>query len=176
MFQELSSAPATMEATKTCDLYGFLPGRIIEQANATQAYTQAKLKGIKTWARLPYDDWPQAWKDKNMQDPVCPLVLALYGHPDSGGHWEAHCEEIVRKVGFEPVSRENWRSVFWHHDLKLTLVIYVDDFKLAGPAENVKKGWKLFREAPNPEDRIEMEDPSPLGRYLGCVHTCRDVE
>merc|ERR1711884_253302 len=53
MFQELSSAPATMEATKTCDLYGALPGHHVEQSDATQAYTQAVLTGTKTWVSLP---------------------------------------------------------------------------------------------------------------------------
>jgi hypothetical protein len=40
MFQELGSAPATMVAAKTCDLYGLREGHVIENADATQAYTQ----------------------------------------------------------------------------------------------------------------------------------------
>jgi hypothetical protein len=39
MFQELGGAPATMTAAKACDLRGLLEGRIIENADATQAYT-----------------------------------------------------------------------------------------------------------------------------------------
>ena len=164
MFQELSSAPATMEATKTCDLYGSLPGHIVQQADATQAYTQAKLKGVKTWLRMLYDDWPDEWKQAKMKDPVCPLILALYGHPDSGGHWEAHCERIVGAVGFVPVSRENWRSVFWHNELKLMLVIYVDDFKLSGCAKNLKRGLELIRKY------LEVEEEQPANLFLGCTH------
>ena len=33
--------------------------------------------------RLPEDQWPEQWKGKDV-DPVVPLVLALYGHPDAG--------------------------------------------------------------------------------------------
>ena len=101
MFEELSSTPATMEASKACDAYGLMPGHDVMQADATQAYTQSKLGGAETWVRLPRDAWPDSWK--NMKDPVCRLTLALYGHPDSGGYWEKHCEKQLRAAGFEPI-------------------------------------------------------------------------
>ena len=41
MFQELSSSPATMEASKVADCYGIAPGHVVEQADAEQAYTQS---------------------------------------------------------------------------------------------------------------------------------------
>ena len=41
MFQELSFSPATIEATKTVDLYGMIDGHVCEQADAVQAYTHA---------------------------------------------------------------------------------------------------------------------------------------
>ena len=66
-----------------------------------------------------------------MKDPVVPLKLALYGHPDSGGIWERHCETELKKVGFEAVLTDIWKSVFYHPTRKLLLVVYVDDFKLA---------------------------------------------
>ena len=48
MFQELSSAPAALEAAKFCDAYGLLDGHVVEQSDAKQAYCQAELKGNKT--------------------------------------------------------------------------------------------------------------------------------
>ena len=42
------------------------------------------------------------------------------------------------------------------------MVVYVDDFKLAGPAKAIKKGWDLIRKG------IKTDNPSPLGMYLGC--------
>ena len=83
LFQDLGSSPATMEAGKAADAYGLMPGNATQQADATQAYTQSKLGGVQTWVSLPEEEWPPAWA--GMKDPVCPLVLALYGHPDSGG-------------------------------------------------------------------------------------------
>ena len=76
-----------------------------------------------------------------MIDPVCPLILSLYGHPDAGGYWEKHCEDNVRQIGFLPIT--DWRSCFWNENLKVMLVIYVDDFKMSGPIYGLKKAWIL---------------------------------
>jgi len=84
VFQDLSSSPATMEASKTLDAYGLFAGHEIQQADAEQAYTQSKLEGTPTWISLPEEEWPESWKGR-FKNPVCPLLLALYGHPGSGG-------------------------------------------------------------------------------------------
>ena len=44
------------------------------------------------------------------------------------------------------------------------LTVYVDDFKLAGPAGNLKEGWRLI------SDYLDVEKPGGLGLYLGCKH------
>ena len=46
-----------------------------------------------------------------------------------------------KKLVFKPIGEE-WPSMYFHDELKLLLVIYVDDLKLAGPSENLAKGWK----------------------------------
>ena len=89
---------------------------------------------------LPTDAWPpeiQYWKFRR---PVVRLDKALYGHPDSGTMWEQHCDKKVQEIGFKPIGEE-WPSVYFHDELKLLLVIYVDDLKLAGPSE--KSGQRL---------------------------------
>ena len=83
LFAEMSSSPASMEAGKILGVFGSQPGYVIQQADAKQAYTQALFQGVATWVRLPRNRWPKEWK--GMKDPVVPLKLALYGHPDSGG-------------------------------------------------------------------------------------------
>ncbi len=87
MFEELSSNPATTEAAKAADCYGLVPDHEVWQADAERAYTQSKLGGVTTWVRLPPEQWPASWA--GMHDPVCKLVFALYGHPDSGGYWSS---------------------------------------------------------------------------------------
>jgi hypothetical protein len=162
IFQELGSCPASLEAARCADCYGLAPGNEVLQADAEQAYTQALLTGATTWVRLPRDPWPPEWVERGLRDPVCPLILALYGHPDSGGCWEAHCESHLRSVGFVDV--DPWRSCFWHPRLKLFLVVYVDDFKLAGPKECLEEGWALIRQG------IKTDIPHDVGLYLGCIH------
>ena len=46
------------------------------------------------------------------------------------------CAKNVNKQGFYPFGPE-WPSVYFHSDLKLMVSIYVDDFRLAGPKENL---------------------------------------
>ena len=162
LFAEMSSSPASMEAGKILDVFGSQPGYTIQQADAKQAYTQALFTGVATWVRLPRNRWPKSWK--GMKDPVVPLKLALYGHPDSGGIWEKHCETQLKKVGFEAVLTDIWKSVFYHPVKKLLLVVYVDDFKLAGPKDNIKEGWKTISSV------IDMDPPEDIGRYFGCMH------
>ena len=105
---------------------------VVQQADAKQAYTQSLLGGKETWVRLPEEVWPEHWKGK-YTDPVCPLRLALYGHPDSGGFWEQHCEKHLLEQGFEKI--RPWRSCYFHPKLKQFLIVYVDDFKMSGPAD-----------------------------------------
>eukprot|EP00969_Alexandrium_andersonii_P210888 9313904-Alexandrium_andersonii.AAC.1 len=66
-----------MDAAKAADLVSLFPGHVGQQADATQAYTQAKLGGTPTWVRLPKHQWPKAWLDAGYVDPVVPLRLAL---------------------------------------------------------------------------------------------------
>ena len=151
IFSEITSCPATMEAGKAADAFGLLPGHAIEVADGESAYTQAKLEGPPTWVRLPKDRWPPEWHGKYV-DPVVRLVLALYGHPDAGGFWEQHCERALKSVGYIQVPE--WKSVFMHPKLGVMLVVYVDDFKMAGPrrisvkhgiSSRVKSKWKRPR-------------------------------
>ena len=67
-------------------------------------------------------------------------------------------------VGFIMPDPEGWPSVFYHPELKLLFVVYVDDFKMSGPKENVSKGWSLIA------SKLDMDKPGEVNRYLGCDH------
>ena len=161
----MGSAPATMEAGRAADCYGCMPGHSITIADAEQAYIQAELKGNPTWVALPPEAWPASWHGK-FRRPVVRLTKALYGHPHSGSHWEEHCDARVMAAGFAPVGAA-WPSCYFHSKLKLLLVIYVDDFKLAGPKENSSQGWKLLRADLNIEPHKTVGVDETL--YLGCT-------
>ena len=143
VFEDLGSSPAAMESSKILDFYGLINGNHTEIADATQAYCQAHLQcKAETWVRLPKDRWPKSWAGKFI-DPVVPLRLALYGHPESGGWWERHLEKHLFSEGWKPVPE--WRSTYFRESDKTLLAVYVDDFKLSGPATALKKAWSDIR-------------------------------
>ena len=166
IFNGLSSSPATLEASKAVDAYGLIDGHTSSQCDAEQAYVQSRLGGIEIWVRIPKDRWPAEWAGK-FRKPIVLLKLALHGHPDAGGYWESHCKEKLVAGGFTPVSV--WNCMYWHSKLKLSLSVYVDDFKMSGPIENMIKGWKLIRTL------IKTDEPSPPGTCLGCSHVIKEV-
>ncbi len=97
-----------------------------------------------------------------MKKPVVELLQALYGHPDSVTMSEVNFDDDVKAVGVVAVGAE-WPSVYFHHELKLLLIIYVDDFNLAGPEKILDAGWALLR------TKLNIGPEGPLGMYLGCI-------
>ena len=169
IFQDLGSAPATMEAARTCIMRGLLPGHVVQQADAMQAYVQAELRGTETWVELPEEGWPPEWVENGppVERPCVRLVRALYGHPDSGTFWEKHADERLKRLGFEQVA-DSWASCYLHEESGMYLVLYVDDFLMSGPEEGMEEMWKKIAE------EINIEDPGPMNLYLGCMH--RELE
>ena len=53
LFRELGANPASMDALRLVDAYSLLDGHVMEQADAQQAYAQAKLQGAPTWVEVP---------------------------------------------------------------------------------------------------------------------------
>ena len=76
-----------------------------------------------------------------MRNPVVKLEKALYGHKHSGVFWQRFCTEQVTAAGFEPLG-ESWPCAYFHPTTKMLLIVYVDDMKLAGPAEHMAETWK----------------------------------
>ena len=107
LVEEQGSQPANMTSGKVVDAYGVQ-------------------KGNKTKMPIPKEEWPEAWIKAGFIDPVCPLILNLYGHPDAGTYWQDHCDTHLRAQNFEPV--DEWPSCYFHKELKCLLIVYVDDF------------------------------------------------
>ena len=96
---------------------------------------------------------------------MCRLDKALYGHPESGAHWERHLADSIEACGGKPI--ENHLSCFWFPESKLFLTVYVDDLILAGPEANHDAFWHELRFGSLP---IKLEDPEDLSRFLGREH------
>ena len=157
----MGNSPASFEASRWADFLGCHDGWDVQMADAVQAYIQATLRGTPCWIELPPEAVPNECRWDKYRRPVVPLRKALYGHPDAGTFWEQHCDESVRAVGFEPIGEE-WPSVYIHEKLQLVLVVYVDDFKMAGPQKNLAQGWSMLR------TRLKIEPETGLDMYLGC--------
>ena len=48
-------------------------------------------------------------------------------------------------------------------------MVYVDDFKMFGPCENMSKGWEPIRTS------IKTDEPSPPGKCFGCNRIIKEV-
>ena len=64
--------------------------------------------------------------------------------------------------GFVPIP--DWPSCFFHPDLEVLLIIYVDDIKVAGPKEKLPRVWELLRQG------LQIGPEGPAGHFLGCTH------
>ena len=117
------------------------------------------MKGAPTWVELPEDARPEAWS--SFKRPVCPLRLALYGHPDAGGYWEKHCHDALLERGMKSVP--DWPSVYFDVSSHALLMVYVDDFKAAGPPAALDDLWARIR------PRLQVGEPGPVSVFLGCT-------
>ena len=115
----------------------------------------------KVFVELPPEAWPSWVKLGDFRRPVVRLPKALYMVIQIQGPCEQHCDKAVKQVGFAAVGPE-WPSTYYHKEMELLLVVYVDDLKLAGPEINMKKGWNLLR------SKLDLEPETELGLYLGC--------
>ena len=99
VFDEIGNSPSSIEAGRVVDAFSLFDGYVQEQSDAVSAYTQSFLTGPPTWVAVPHERWPKEWA--GMKNPVCPLVLNLYGHPLAGNIWGDDCEERVLKCGWQ---------------------------------------------------------------------------
>jgi hypothetical protein len=163
IFQELGAVPSTMTACRAIlAIFALYDGLTLLQSDCVRAYVQAELRGTPTFVRLPRAWWPKEWH--SFKDPVCRLVKALYGHPEAGNHWHHHIENELLALQFNTI--EGWPSVYvksFENNRRVIFVLYVDDLVMLGPPE-LKPLIVTLRQ------KIKMEEPSDLYKYLGCFH------
>ena len=153
-----------------------LRGLDISVRDAHQAYLHAKISSdgrIQTWISLPPEYWPNSWyKDPATRsgplyhNPCVLLVLALYGHPESGALWESYLTDILTTRGWTSISE--WPGVFTHANGSI-LLVYVDDMILCCDPKDKESIWKSI------EDGVDFKhDPASIGRFLGADYRVDD--
>ena len=158
VFNEQTSSSSHMASAKLLDAMARMPGFDGEDADAVGAYTQVVLSR-RGWlgGNLDYSSssqTPRSWRNLDIDDPVVPLRLNLYGHPKAGSLLGAvlrqeHPAEWLQKM-------RGWDNVFQHRQKKLWLSVYVDDFKLVGDKDSIAPMWKALMRT------IDLEPPIPL--------------
>jgi hypothetical protein len=159
LFEEISNSPASFTASRVVLASAALKKQRVSFRDAMQAYLQASICGpgrVTTWVELPRDWWPNSWfvdgkarQVPKYRRPVCLLLLALYGHPESGRLWEILAEAVLIDNQWAKVWE--WPGVYYHEDGS-SLVVYVDDLMLAATIENSRKHWAAI------ELKIEFKD------------------
>ena len=137
-----------------------------------------------TWIRVPpLLRTAETNKNPGEQWVIMPLVNALYGHPQAGVFWERHLHTAVLEGGFTSLGTcGEWRSVYFHHDLKVLMIVYVDDFKLSGPPDAVKEAWSKMQAVTVQEEdssyvqAIKLGDIESVNTFLGCGHHTETFE
>ena len=164
LFGEIGAVPSTMSACRALlAAYAITPDACLLQSDCLRAYTQAPMKGEETYIRLPKAWWPSHWVGR-YKDPLCRLLRALYGHPDSGNHWADKLGSELKARNFKEV--DGWSSVFVLDEgpeHMACIVVYVDDLIMFGS----KRLMDVIRDL---QKVIEMEEPKEIGKYLGVVH------
>ena len=173
VFSEQGTSASHMAGTKIINAIARMPGNCGEDSDAIAAYTQiplsdaVRLLGMdvmpETWISLPFDRWPKDGSWKKFKDPVCPLTQNLYGHPLAGLLWDKGSQERIINAGFEKI--KGWESLYVHQEKRMFLSVYVDDFHMAGPKENMKPMWQALS-----ENGLKLDPPVPFNghQYLGC--------
>ena len=93
---------------------------------------------------------------------MCRLVRALYGHPESGAHWEKHLTKHAIALGGIEVNGHP--SSFWFSKERMLLTVYVDDLLLSGPSQHHEFFWRALGK------NIDIDAPEQLSRFLGRAH------
>ena len=163
IYQELAASPTSIQAANANIAYGMFPGNKTTTADAVKAYVQSALKSKHpTWIALPPELMPAEWKGK-YRKPMVRLIKSLYGHPESGAHWERHLEDILSRE-FRAQAVEGHPSSYWMVDTGLLLTVYVDDLVLSGPDAAHSAFWKKL------ETLVDVEEVTSLERFLGRHH------
>ena len=159
-FEETASSAVAGEGFRSVISLGCQKDWVTEQSDAESAYIQAVLPDGDT---CTYVELPKGWEcdaAKGLARPVYKLERALYGHPLAGRVWQDHRNQRLSQVGWTETSKGS--SIFRHSKSQARLAIYVDDFVLSAPKDEVKALWAQISSV------ISLDDPSPLQKFLGC--------
>ena len=161
ILQELKVNPTSITGINFNLAYGAAKGHKTTQSDVVKPYTQSDLNTrVPTWVELPWELTPPEYRQ--LQRPCVRLWKSLYGHPESGFHWDKRFKQVVEALGGEHSSL--FQSSYFFKKTGLLLTLYVDDIVLSGPECAHDAFWAEV------QSHLEIEPPSPVDRVLGRKH------
>ena len=162
VLQEAKVNPTGIAGINANLAFGALRGHSTSQSDVVRAYIQSYLNTkVPTWVQLPPELVPD--KFKHIKDPCVRLYRSLYGHPESGYHWDQRFKAIMKELKAEHLA-DFFQSTYFIKEKQLLITLYVDDVVLSGPTKNHKWFWDELQK------HIEIDPPSPVDRVLGRKH------
>lgn len=115
---------------------------------------------VETWVELAPELVPAEYQ--HIKRPCVRLWRSLYGHPESGFHWNERFKAVMSQLGAVPLP--SFPSNYWLPSFGLMLSLYVDDIVVSGPAERHEPFWNALQE------HLELDPPTDVSRVLGRGH------
>ena len=153
--------PAGMSAINGNLAFGALKGNKTTQSDVVRAYLQSVLETkVPTYVELPEELVPEHMK--HVVRPCVRLWRSLYGHPESGYHWDQRFRSVMSQMN--AVHLDNFPSNFWLSSYGLLLTLYVDDILISGPSDRHAPFWEELQR------HLEIDEPTDVNRVLGRGH------
>ena len=80
-----------------------------------------------------YVEQPEGFSVKGKENYVCKLKRSLYGLKQAPRNWYRHIRSSLEKLGFRQSDYD--QCLFINYELNVYILMYVDDFIVAGPKE-----------------------------------------
>eukprot|EP00435_Cladocopium_sp_Y103_P014697 s1958_g3.t1 len=153
--------PAGMSAINGNLAFGAIKGNKTTQSDVVRAYLQSKLETkVPTYVELPSELVPEDMK--HVVRPCVRLWRSLYGHPESGFHWNERFKSVMSQMN--AVHLDDFPSNYWLPSFGLLLSLYVDDILVSGPTDRHAPFWEELRR------HLEIDEPTDVNRALGRGH------
>ena len=153
--------PSGMSSINANLAFGAMVGNKTTQSDVVRAYLQSYLgTKVETWVELAPELVPAEYQ--HIKRPCVRLWRSLYGHPESGIHWNERFKAVMSQLGAVPLP--SFPSNYWLLSFGLMLSLYVDDIVVSGPAERHEPFWNALQE------HLELDPPTDVSRVLGRGH------
>ena len=173
VFTEQGYQQHKMTEAKVMDVISRLPGCAGQAADAASAETKEKWRMLQNYSKFPnrnvqtfgfvYHDTSglnhgPVWKTQSfLLSGICTIFL-WQDYNVKGNLRKSYCNTVFDKVS-------NFECLCVHREKGLILLVFVDDFKLAGKKQNIDPMWKVFNK------EVDLREPTSFFDHenLGCT-------